>query len=176
MRLSLVMIVKNEESTLRRCLESVFKYVDEIIIVDTGSTDNTKSIALEYQSRVFDYEWTNDFSAARNYALAQATCKWSLVMDADEYITNDCTNAIREFISRPPGLGQIKRIDKFMGKDGISFEQSYISRLFPSNCRYSGRIHEQIQSEICLGLEWESKFNMMDTLSRRKQAEIFPCF
>ncbi|NOU79231.1 glycosyltransferase [Paenibacillus sp. LMG 31459] len=149
MRLSLVMIVKNEESTLRRCIDSVSKYVDEIIIVDTGSTDNTKSIALEYQSRVFDYRWTSDFAAARNFALEQATGEWSLVLDADEYITNECADEIHSFISHSPvAIGQVKRIDKFNSKDGVSFEQSYISRLFPSSCRYSGKIHEQVVSAL----------------------------
>ncbi|MBT2291602.1 glycosyltransferase family 2 protein [Paenibacillus albidus] len=148
MKLSLVMIVKNEESTLRRCLESVAKYVDEIIIVDTGSTDNTKSIALEYQSRVFDYEWTNDFAAARNYALDKSTCEWSLVLDADEFLSKDCSKALRNHIHSTPAVGKAKLVDKFMGKDGISYEQIYISRLFPSDCRYTGKIHEQIVSDL----------------------------
>ncbi|NUU60945.1 glycosyltransferase family 2 protein [Paenibacillus agri] len=148
MRLSLVMIVKNGESTLRRCLESAAKYVDEIIIVDTGSTDNTKLIALDYQSRVFDYEWTNDFGAARNYALDKSTCEWSLVLDADEYISNDCREALTNHLHSVPAIGKVKLIDKFMGKDGINHEQTYISRLFPTNCRYTGRIHEQIVSDL----------------------------
>ncbi|QQZ62197.1 glycosyltransferase family 2 protein [Paenibacillus sonchi] len=148
MNISLVMIVKNEEQTLRRCLDSVFTLVDEIIIVDTGSTDNTKQIASDYHAKIFEYEWTNDFAAARNFALEQTTSEWSLVLDADEYISNDCADEIYSFITHSPAIGQIKRIDKFMSKDGVSFEQSYISRLFPSSCRYSGKIHEQIVSDL----------------------------
>lgn len=71
--ISLCMIVKNEEKVLKRCLDSVKEAVDEIIIVDTGSTDKTKSIALAYTDKVYDFEWINDFSAARNEAYRKAT-------------------------------------------------------------------------------------------------------
>ncbi|MDR1699916.1 MAG: glycosyltransferase, partial [Lachnoclostridium sp.] len=62
------MIVKDEENVLARCLDSVKKAVDEIIIVDTGSVDRTKSIAEEYTDLIYDFEWENDFAAARNFA------------------------------------------------------------------------------------------------------------
>jgi len=146
--ISLVMIVKNETAVLKRCLESATRYVDEIIVVDTGSTDSTKQIAAEYQAKIFDYEWKNDFGAARNFALEKSACQWSLVLDADEYISNDCKGAIQTFIRQGPAIGKLKRVDKFMGKDGVSYEQIYISRLFPSSCRYSGRIHEQVESNL----------------------------
>ncbi|MWV46629.1 glycosyltransferase [Paenibacillus sp. HJL G12] len=146
--LSLVMIVKNEGSTLKRCLESAFKLVDEIIIVDTGSIDNTKEIAREFDAEIFDYTWSNDFSEARNYALDRSTSDWNLVLDADEYISNDCRNTIRQFIEGRQAIGRVKRIDKFQGHDGINYEQIYISRLFPASCRYSGKIHEQIESNL----------------------------
>ncbi|MGG4411271.1 glycosyltransferase family 2 protein, partial [Niallia taxi] len=86
---SLCMIVKNEESVLDRCLASVAHLVDEVIIVDTGSTDKTKEIASKYTSKIFDFEWINDFSAARNFAAEQATGDWILVLDADEYIDEE---------------------------------------------------------------------------------------
>ena len=71
--ISLCMIVKNEETTLQRCLESVAVIADEIVIVDKGSDDATKAIAATFTSRVVDFDWVDDFSAARNYAFAQAT-------------------------------------------------------------------------------------------------------
>ncbi|WP_246073100.1 tetratricopeptide repeat-containing glycosyltransferase family 2 protein [Paenibacillus dokdonensis] len=145
---SLVMIVKNEGSILKRCLESASKLVDEIIIVDTGSTDNTKEIAREFNAEVFDYTWNNDFSEARNYALDRSTSEWNLVLDADEYISNDCKDTIRLFIEQNQAIGRVKRIDKFQGQDGINYEQIYISRLFPASYRYSGKIHEQIKSDL----------------------------
>ena len=84
--ISLCMIVKNEEDVLGRCLECVQGIVDEIIIVDTGSTDTTKAIAQKYTDKVFDFEWINDFSAARNNAFSKATKDYILWLDADDII------------------------------------------------------------------------------------------
>ncbi|MFF2912223.1 glycosyltransferase family 2 protein [Paenibacillus sp. NPDC057934] len=146
--ISLVMIVKNEEKTLKRCLESVLSYVNEIIIVDTGSTDNTKQIASGFGAKIFNYSWCDNFADARNFALSQSTSQWNLVLDADEYISNECGNAIQDFINGNPALGKIRRIDTFINTDGMNSEQIYISRLFPSYCRYYGRVHEQIISDL----------------------------
>ena len=85
--LSLCMIVKNEEKHLARCLLSAGPAVDEMIIVDTGSTDRTKDIARAYGAKVFDLPWTNDFSEARNCSLSGAAGDWILVLDADEVIS-----------------------------------------------------------------------------------------
>ncbi|MGH4052931.1 MAG: tetratricopeptide repeat-containing glycosyltransferase family 2 protein [Clostridium sp.] len=87
--ISLCMIVKNEEDVLGRCLDSVQGIVDEIIIVDTGSTDNTKNIALKYTDNIFNFEWINDFSAARNNAFSKATKDYILWLDADDVILAD---------------------------------------------------------------------------------------
>ena len=84
---SLCMIVKNEGSNLNRCLMAARPIVDEIIVVDTGSTDNTKEIAKQFGSRLFDFIWTNNFSDARNFSLSQATSQWILSLDADELIS-----------------------------------------------------------------------------------------
>ena len=86
MTISLCMIVKNEEAVLARCLDSVRDAVDEIVIVDTGSTDRTKEIARGYTEKVFDFEWIDDFSAARNYAYAQATMDYQMWLDADDVL------------------------------------------------------------------------------------------
>lgn len=82
--ISLCMIVKNEESVLARCLDSIADLVDEIIIVDTGSTDGTKDIAYQYTSRVYDFKWNSDFSAARNFSFSKATMDYIYTADADE--------------------------------------------------------------------------------------------
>ncbi|MGN9167467.1 glycosyltransferase family 2 protein [Paenibacillus jamilae] len=147
--ISLVMIVKNEANTLKRCLDSVVKYVDEIVIVDTGSTDDSKKIAESFHARIIDYTWKNDFAAARNFALEQSTGDWNFVLDADEYVSNDCMESLQNFITyHRNAIGKIKRIDKFAGTDGINYEQIYISRLFPSHCRFTGKIHEQVESDL----------------------------
>lgn len=84
--ISLCMIVKNEEDVIARCLDSVKDIADEIIIVDTGSTDNTKEIVKAYTDKVFDFTWINDFSAARNYSFSKATKEYILWLDADDVI------------------------------------------------------------------------------------------
>lgn len=80
------MIVKNEEKLLKRCLDSYKGLFDEIIIVDTGSDDNTKKIASEYTDKIYDFEWINDFAAARNFAFSKATCDYIFSADADEVL------------------------------------------------------------------------------------------
>ncbi|WP_426449661.1 tetratricopeptide repeat-containing glycosyltransferase family 2 protein [Paenibacillus sp. S-38] len=146
--MSLTMIVKNEAQDLARCLESARPLVDEIVIADTGSTDNTKEIALSYGAKVYDYEWTHSFSDARNFALRQSTGDWNLVLDADEYILNDCGQEIRAFIARRQGIGRIKRIDKFEQNGEVMESQVYISRLFPRGTFYTGIIHEQVVTDL----------------------------
>lgn len=87
--ISLCMIVKNEEKVLRRCLDSLSDIADEIIIADTGSSDHTKEIALEYTSRVYDFKWTGDFAEARNFVCSKATKEYIYTADADEYLDDD---------------------------------------------------------------------------------------
>lgn len=146
--ISLVMIVKNEADVLYRCLESIVGLVDEIIVVDTGSTDNTLQIAREHNAKLYNYKWNNDFAAARNYALEKSTSDWNLVLDADEFISNDCAAAIRDFVKSGPAIGRIKVKNQFENQDGINIEINYISRIFPKQCRYIGKIHEQVKSNL----------------------------
>ncbi|WP_207655590.1 glycosyltransferase [Desulfocucumis palustris] len=84
--ISLCMIVKNEENTIARCLDSVKDIVDEIVIVDTGSTDRTKEIVGGYTDKIYDFTWIDDFSAARNYAFSLASTDYILWLDADDVI------------------------------------------------------------------------------------------
>ena len=90
--ISLCMIVKNEEAVLSRCLDSIADLMDEIIIVDTGSTDKTKEIALKYTDKVYDFEWTGSFSDARNYSFSFATKEYIYCADADEYMDEENRN------------------------------------------------------------------------------------
>ena len=80
------MIVKNEEAVLARCLDSIADLMDEIIIVDTGSTDHTKEIAAKYTSQIYDFKWTSDFSAARNFSFSKANMDYIYAADADEVL------------------------------------------------------------------------------------------
>lgn len=87
--ISLCMIVKNEEKVLERCLNSLKDIVDEMVIVDTGSTDRTKEIATKYTKNIYDFQWIDDFSAARNFSFSKATKDYIYVADADEIIDEE---------------------------------------------------------------------------------------
>lgn len=87
--ISLCMIAKNEEDVIDRCLKSVHHLVDEIVIVDTGSTDKTKDICRRYTERIFDFPWTDDFSAARNFSFEQATGDFIFWLDADDLLSEE---------------------------------------------------------------------------------------
>jgi glycosyltransferase involved in cell wall biosynthesis len=96
MSISLCMIVKNEEKNLSELLPSIKDFVDEIIIVDTGSTDKTKEEAKRYTNKIFDFVWTDDFSTARNFSLTKATKEWILILDADERISEKDLKKLKE--------------------------------------------------------------------------------
>ena len=87
--ISLCMIVRNEEEVIERCLKSICDLVDEIIIVDTGSTDKTKQIVSKYTDKIYDFEWVNDFAKARNYSFSKATKDYILWLDADDVILEE---------------------------------------------------------------------------------------
>lgn len=153
MKISLVMIVKNGERSLERCLRMAAPLVDEIIIADTGSEDRTREIGESMGAAVLDYQWTNDFSAARNFALAHSHGDWNLVLDADEYLRpfsrGELEKAVEE-ISEGYGNGWIGTITRYNGyrdKEGISVNVSADPRFLPSDARYGGIIHEQPEGE-----------------------------
>lgn len=147
--LSLVMIVKNEENNIRRCLESVKGIVDEIVIVDTGSIDKTKDIALEFNAKIFDYKWDNNFAKARNYSIKNSSGDWNLILDADEYISNINLTNIKAFINSDDNkIGQIKIVNVFEQDGEIRASESFISRLVPKDVLFEGAIHEQLKSDI----------------------------
>ncbi|OPA75654.1 hypothetical protein BVG16_20170 [Paenibacillus selenitireducens] len=150
--LSLCMIVKNEEKVLERCLNSVSRLVDEIIIVDTGSKDRTKEIAFHFTDQVYDYQWDNDFSAARNIAISYATSQFILVLDADEYIDLTKYNQIINFLSSLPNkspIAIIVPIYNFVGSPNSgNLNQIEAVRIFSNDpqVKFDRPIHEQVIS------------------------------
>lgn len=101
-QISLCMIVKNEEDVIARCLQSAKNAVDEIIVVDSGSTDRTAAIALSEGAAVHHRPWRHDFSAARNESIALAAGDWILVLDADETLEEGHGALLREMMERSP--------------------------------------------------------------------------
>ena len=99
---SLCMIVKDEENNLARCLASVKPIVDEMIVVDTGSTDRTRDIAEFFGARVFDFEWKGDFAEARNFSISKAEGDWILILDADEVISSKDYVKFQSIVRRRP--------------------------------------------------------------------------
>lgn len=145
MKINLVMIVKNEERCLRRCLKAAKSLVDEIIIADTGSTDRTVEIAKSMGAKVVGFTWVNDFSAARNFALEHSDGDWNLILDADEYLRPCSRKGLEKVLAGREGtwLGGITRYDSYRDGDGISQSTSVLPRLLPRGVRYTGLIHEQ---------------------------------
>ncbi|MFF2889990.1 glycosyltransferase [Paenibacillus sp. NPDC057967] len=154
--LSLCMIVKNEEQVLARCLDSVNGLVDEIIIVDTGSTDSTRNIALRYTTHVLDFQWNSNFAAARNTSIQHATGKWILILDADEYLNHSDHSSLRDTLESiyrdsdhlPTFL---LPIHNFTGKsaDASQIMISSGARIFPNfkGIYYINPIHEQLTKD-----------------------------
>ena len=167
--LSLCMIVKNEEQHLTRCLMSATPVVDEIIIVDTGSTDRTKDIARAFGAKVFDFPWTNDFSEARNVSLSKATGDWILVLDADEVISSLDYPAIEKIVKKKPAKpvaynlntrnytnevntkGWVANDRKYLREEaGIGWFPSAKVRLFANDKRikFHNPVHEFVEGSL----------------------------
>jgi len=158
--ISLCMIVKDEESVVARCLDSVKNVFDEIIIVDTGSSDRTKEICKKYTDKIYDYTWCDDFAAARNYAFSMATCDYLCWLDADDVLLPDDAKKIVELKS------EIYKYDTYMLKyvvarneNGDSEFEFYRERIMRrcSNARFYGFVHECVSpfgritySNICV--------------------------
>ena len=127
MKISLCMIVKNEETTLPKCLGSVKNFVDEIVVLDTGSTDKTPQIAQQFGAKVHYFVWNNNFSSARNEALKYVTGDWILVLDADETLTPEIIPIIKAVISKEEYL-VINLVRQEVGSTQSPY--SLVSRLF----------------------------------------------
>lgn len=146
--ISLCMILKNEEKVLSRCLESAADLVDEIIIVDTGSTDRTKEIASAYTSKIYSYPWTDNFSDARNFSFSKATMDYCMWLDADDIIES---SEKEEFLRLKQSLKP--DTDFVMMKYHTSFDEagtplfSYFRERWIKNDsthRWIGEVHEVI--------------------------------
>ena len=145
MQLSVCLIVKNEEEVLERCLSCAAKFADEIVIVDTGSTDGTVEIAHKFTDKVFYFEWRDDFSAARNFAFEKAKGDYVMWLDADDVITDENCIKIKELV-------KTGGFDMAYLPYATAFENDrptfvyYRERIMKSsmNFRFEGAVHEAI--------------------------------
>ena len=155
---SAILITKNEESCLASCLESLKGCVDEIVVVDTGSTDSTVRIAEKFGATIGTFEWVHDFSAARNAALELATGQWALWIDADEQLDETCKRRFEDAIIRPHIGGYSIQIVNYLDEGGTVVEFVHTpTRLFRNieGVKFSEPIHEQITPSLRnLGLPW----------------------
>lgn len=151
-RVALVVIARDEAPRIQRLLQSVAPWVDEMLVLDTGSSDATPALAAACGARVEHFNWCDDFAAARNAALELTGADWHLVLDADEWIVDGgpALRALRH--TRPDFVGSIELVDRFVdGHDGQTRQvQVRLSRVLPGALRYSGRIHEQPQHGLRL--------------------------
>ena len=165
--ISLCMIVKNEEDWIELCLKSVQSLISEAIVVDTGSTDRTVELARSCGAKIFNFDWCDDFAAARNFSISHATGDWILILDADEVIAArdlpefDILTSNRaictEFMQRhytddhrlsdfTPIYGEFPEYEKGQ----LGYFESNCVRLFPNHekLEYRGKVHELVEHSI----------------------------
>ena len=149
-RLSLCMIVKNEEAVLTRVLASAIQFADEILVADTGSTDRTVEIARQYTKHIYHYPWNDDFAAARNFICEKVTTEYWMWIDADDVVPAESITAIlklKETLSKSPqpDVVMMKYIAGFQpdGTPAFTYDRERILRT-DRHFRWKGRVHEAI--------------------------------
>ena len=149
-KISACYMVKNAEKDLARSLESLIKYVDEIIVVDTGSTDGTVVVAKKFGAKVFHEPWQDDFSTPRNVAIKNVTGDWIVFLDADEYFVNNCAKNLRTVIklaqkANAQGISvNLLNVDADNNNEIIN--STHVIRMFENiaGIHYVGKIHEDV--------------------------------
>lgn len=149
MKVSLCLIAKNEQHCILSCIESVKHLVHEVVVVDTGSSDDTVLLAQKAGARVFHIAWTGDFAQARNFGLEQAAGDWILVLDADEVLAPGSTEEFHQLLNDAEVEGYFLTIINLLG-NGQEFTTDKVVRLFRNkpSYRFTGAIHEQVAPSI----------------------------
>lgn len=145
--ISVCIIGKNEERFLEGCLEKLVPFGFEIVFVDTGSTDKTREIACRYTDKVYDFEWINDFAAAKNFCESKASNDWILSLDCDEYVQSMDLDVITEFMKADEKMVGSFMIENLVRNgDSIGRSKQKINRMYNRKyCHFEGMIHEQIR-------------------------------
>lgn len=148
--ISVCLIAKNEENCIAQCLESLSAYFDEIILADTGSTDQTLEIASRYTDNIFQFPWCDDFSAARNFAISKAAFPFVLNVDCDEQLISGLSKEEMEafllpYLDRALEIGRIEIQNPTLTSAGKQVAKEYVGRFFHRDFfHYEGAIHEQV--------------------------------
>lgn len=140
--ISLCMIVKNEQSVIERCLESIYKFVDEIIIIDTGSTDKTKEICEKY-ANVYDFEWCDDFSKARNFSFSKANCDYIMWLDADDIVPDKTLKKLMNWKQQNDNNADVVMLPYKLNDNFIYYRERILKR--EKGFVWQGAVHECIQ-------------------------------
>jgi len=143
--ISLCMIVKNEEQVIERCLKSIKSLVDEIIIVDTGSNDNTKQICEKFTKQIYNFDWCDDFSKARNFSFSKAKCDYIMWLDADDVVPKKTLNTLK--LLKPNLFADTYMLKYEMGFINKRPTFSFYRERIIKNCnqaKWDGCVHECI--------------------------------
>ena len=143
---SVCIITKNEASRLQKCLEALKPYSFEIVVVDTGSEDNSIETAKRYTEHVHEFVWCDDFSAARNFAAGCASHDLLFPIDTDEILSSFDWNELQQALqTHPAGIGHVKRLDYYETKDGVQCYEVMIERIYDRRYyEYRGTVHEAL--------------------------------
>ena len=147
--LSVCMIVQNEEKYIQKCLDSIQDVADQIVVIDTGSEDDTIPLVKEYDTDLYHYDWENDFSEARNYSLREASGEWILQIDADEVLEK--SEGLTSLLNNSGNDGYLVKIRNINSSQGfVKYSEDKQIRLFRNKqeYKYRNKIHEQIAPSI----------------------------
>ena len=144
--ISVCIITKNEEVNIEKCLAPLVPYGFEIVVVDTGSTDRTKEVAAKYTDKIYDFEWCDDFSAARNFSLSKASHNYVLILDSDEFLVDlDLDGLYKALEEHPKDVGLLLRNNYYMSNGKKLCYADRVERLFHKRqYYYKCSIHEQV--------------------------------
>lgn len=158
MSLSICIITKNAERDIARCLASVLPVADQVVLVDTGSTDKTVEVARNFVDPVFHYQWRNDFAAARNHSLMHARERWIMFMDSDDELTEESYDRINQLKRDPADCYfsfRIRNIEPAI-MDYVKLKEFGQVRMFPnlSGIKFQNALHEDVRPSLAeLGLK-----------------------
>jgi glycosyltransferase involved in cell wall biosynthesis len=161
--ISVCMIVKNEAKVLQKCLESIQGFADELIIVDTGSSDQTVNIAKKFTNNVYDFKWCNDFAKARNFSISKATKKYIFQLDADEIFNIEIVDELKELLVKENPVLVNTTIKEFTSSDSFYMAIGNNPRLFlnRSDIKYYRPYHEMVTKD-CKKISHEENLKIIN--------------